>query len=218
MDSEQSMSRLVLLAISFFFLCGADVPRATRLLPERSPGVEFPAGQDLPVLPSLMSAVDQAQAPAAAQKKKSQTLTPESRLALIRFVSGEFAHAVQPLPAGKEGFYMKAGQPVNEEMLNRAVATHGAAIRAGDSVQLTHLEFRDRDILIDVNGGGRGKKRLRDRIHLDVGGVPTVRTTTPQNQPPGLQPGMGSTIDLDFGRPLPDLTPDELAFGLRAVD
>ncbi len=185
--------------------------------PSLTPGVEFPAGQDLPVLPSLMPAVGQSQTPAPAQKKKSQTLTPESRLALIRFVSGEFAHAVQPLPAGKEGFYLKAGQPVNEEMLNRAVATHGAAIRAGDSVQLTHLEFRDRDILIDVNGGGRGKKRLRDRIHLEVGGVPTARTTSTENQTPGLQPGMGSTIDLDFGRPLPDLTPDELKQMLIAI-
>lgn len=201
------MFRAVLLTISVFLLCDADLPRAMRLVPERSRKVEFPAGEEIPVLPSLMPAAGgQGQ---TAQTKKSQTLTPESRLTLIRFVSGEFAHAVKALPAGKQGFYVKAGQPLNEEQLHRAVATHGAAINPGDSVQLTHLEFRDKDILIDINGGGRGKKRLRDRIHLEVGGIPTV-TTTQANQTPGLQPGMGSTIDLDFGRALPDLTPDEL--------
>src|SRR5712692_9334235 len=204
------MSRLMLIAISAMFLCDADVPTALRLVPERHRSVEFPAGQDLPVLPSLMPAVGgQGQAPA--QTKKAQTLTPESRLALIRYVSGEFAHAVRPLPAGKAGLYVKAGQPINEEMLHRAVATHGAAINPGDSVQLTRLEIRDKDILIDINGGGRGKRRLRDRIHIELGGIPTATTTTTNpNQTPGLQPGTGSTIDLDFGRPVPDMTPDEL--------
>ena len=198
------MFRLVLLAISAILLFDADVPTAMRLLPERRHTVEFPAGQDLPVLPSLTPAVD-----TQAQTKKAQTLTDESRLALVRYISGEFARAVRPLPAGKEGLYVKAGQPLNEEMLHRQVATHGAAIRAGDSVQLTRLEFREKDILIDLNGGGRGKKRFRDRVHIDLGGIPTVSSTNP-NQTPGLQPGTGSTIDLDFGRPLPDMTPDEL--------
>src|SRR5260370_17101263 len=98
------MPRLVLLAISVFCFCDVDVAKARGLVPERNSSVEFPAGQDLPVLPSLMPAVGQSQTPAPAPKKKAQTLTPESRLALIRFVSGEFAHAVQPLPGGREGF------------------------------------------------------------------------------------------------------------------
>src|SRR3989475_2938885 len=153
------MARLMLIAISAMFLCDADVPTAMRLVPERGRAVEFPAGQDLPVLPSLMPAVGgQGQAPA--QTKKAQTLTPESRLALIRYVSGEFAHAVRPLPAGKQGLYVKAGQPLNDEKLHRAVAPHGAAVNAGDSVQLTRLGIRDKDILIDINRRGRGKRRL----------------------------------------------------------
>ncbi len=203
------MLRLMLIAISAMFLWDGNVPTAMRLVPERHRSVEFPAGQDLPVLPSLMPAVD---TPSQAKKvKKDQPLSPESRLALIRYVSGEFAHAVRPLPAGKAGLYVKAGQPINEELLHRAVATHGAAINPGDSVQLTRLEIRDKDILIDINGGGRGKRRLRDRIHIDLGGIPTATTTTTNpNQTPGLQPGTGSTIDLDFGRPVPDMTPDEL--------
>src|SRR5713226_4807608 len=138
------MARLMLLAISAMFLCDADVPTAMRLVPERHRSVEFPAGQDLPFLPSLMPAVGgQSQTPA--QTKKDQTLTPESRLALIRYVSGEFARAVRPLPAGKQGLYVKAGQPINEEMLHRAVATHGAAINPGDSEQLTRLEIRSEE-------------------------------------------------------------------------
>src|SRR5262249_10880675 len=104
----------------------------------------------------------------------------------------------------------------NAEMLERAVATHGAAVHIGDITQITKLEFHDKSIVVDVNGGGRGKKRWRDRIQIGMAGgpIPTARTTsnTPdaENGPPGMQPGMGSTITLQFDKPVPDLTPDEL--------
>jgi hypothetical protein len=46
------------------------------------------------------------------------------------------------------------------------------------------------------------------------GTIPTARTTTTtpdqENGPPGMQPGMGSTIFLEFNKAVPDLTPDEL--------
>jgi hypothetical protein len=143
---------------------------------------------------------------------KNTRLQDNSKLALIRYVSGEFVKAVKPLPAGKEGFLVVVDKPVNTEMLERAVATHGAAVNTGDNVQITKLEFRDHHIVVDLNGGGRGKKRWRDRLQIGVGGgFPTVHgTSTQETGPPGLQPGMGSTIFVEFNKPVPDLTPDDL--------
>ena len=143
---------------------------------------------------------------------KKATLDDEEKLQLIRYVSGEFARALKDLPAGKDGFVLKIGQPINEELLQRAVATHGTAVHSGDNVQITKLDFHDKQIIVDLNGGGRGKKRWRDRIHLDVGGLPTVTSTTTQQEagPPGMQPGQGSTLYLDFNDSVPDLSPDEL--------
>ena len=65
---------------------------------------------------------------------------------------------------------------------------------------------------MDLNGGGRGKKRLRDRFHIEMSGIPTAQTTSEQEEkgPPGLQPGMGSTLYLDFSKPVPDLSPNDL--------
>jgi hypothetical protein len=88
-------------------------------------------------------------------------------------------------------------------------------VHVGDSAQITKLEFRDHSIVVDVNGGGRGKRRWRDHIQIGMGGtIPTSRTTTTgpdqENGPPGLQPGTGSTIFLEFSKPVPDLTPTEL--------
>jgi hypothetical protein len=62
-----------------------------------------------------------------------------------------------------------------------------------------------------VNGGGRGRKSWRDHIQIGLGGIPNVQNTgAEETGPPGLQPGMGSTIFLEFNKPLPDLTPEEL--------
>jgi hypothetical protein len=202
------MPTLLALTMVALLLADASVPRIYSLRPQRLEAPSFPSGEEIALFPS--SSDDQSP---GIPPSKSGTLQDSSKLVLIRYVSGEFAKAVKPLPAGKEGFWLYVGKPINAEQLDRAVATHGAAVRTGDKVQITRLEFRDHQIVVDLNGGGRGKKRWRDRIHLEVGGIPTTTqtTTTPQEAgPPGMQPGMGSTVFLEFTKPVPDLTPDEL--------
>lgn len=198
------------LSILFFVLADASVPRVYSLRPPTREAPAFPSGDEIALFPSAPSSDGQSPAPSG---PKSATLKDSSKLNLIRYVSGEFAKATKPLPAGKDGFWVYVGKPINNEMLDRAVASHGAAVRTGDNVQISRLEFRDHQIIVDLNGGGRGKKRWRDRLHLEVGGLPTVQTTTTTPQeggPPGVQPGMGSTVFLEFSKPVPDLTPDDL--------
>jgi len=205
------------LALTFLLFADADVPQVNSLRPTASTNpVTFPTGGEIPLFGNEASDTD-SQNPSSAQDKsqnasKNATLQDSSRLNLIRYVSGEFARALKPLPAGKEGFIVHVGQPLDANMLDRQVATHGAAVSTGDHVQITKLEFHDHQIIVDLNGGGRGKKRLRDRIHLEMGGIPTARTTSTQQDqgPPGLQAGLGSTLFLEFGKPLPDLSPDDL--------
>lgn len=209
------------ISIAVLLLGAADVPFANSL---RAPGSSskpapvFAPGDDIALFPlgNSGSEDDPAQAPTTTTAKpsgaKKATLDDEEKLQLIRYVSGEFARALKELPAGKDGFVLKVGQPINEELLQRAVATHGTAVHSGDNVQITKLDFHDKQIIVDLNGGGRGKKRWRDRIHLEVGGMPTMTSTATQQEagPPGMQPGQGSTLYLEFNNSIPDLSPDEL--------
>jgi hypothetical protein len=209
------MSNWIVLTLALFLLADADVPRVNSLRPPANPSVSFPANDEIPLFPgttSLNDGQNAAQPPAKpASAPKSATLQDTSRLELIRYVSGEFAKAVKPMPAGKEGVQINVGKPLNTEQLDRAVATHGAAVNTGDNVQITKLEFRAHQIVVDVNGGGRGKHSWKDHIQVSLGGMPTMQTATPENSgPPGLQPGMGSTIFLEFNKPLPDLSPEDL--------
>jgi hypothetical protein len=203
--------------MALLLFADADVPRVNSLHPPANPVASFPPDGDIPLFPGAASSLNDTQAGAQSPAKApgavaNTTLQDNSKLALIRYVSGEFAKAVKPMPAGKEGFLIYVGKPLNAELLDRSVANHGAAVNTGDSVQITKLEFRAHQIVVDVNGGGRGRKRWRDHIQISLGGtMPSVQSTSTQDQgPPGLQPGMGSTILLEFNKPLPDMTPEEL--------
>jgi hypothetical protein len=191
----------------------ADLPHLVphRLVEPASPD-SFPPSESIRVLPMIVTSEPQAQGGGAAAPK-SGPLQETSKLDLIRFVSGEYAKARKPLPGGKEGFILYVDKPVDETMLERAVVNHGAAVNTGDSVQVTKLDFRDRTILVDVNGGGRPKKRWRDHISIGMGGYPVGQTTTSTTQdqgPPGVQPGAGGTLILQFPKNVPDMTPEQL--------
>src|ERR1700686_3040409 len=207
------MSKFLTLSLGFLLFAGADIPGSERLRSlSPSPGGAFSSTDEISVFPDDP---DQSGQSGAQNKTKSAPLQESSKLDLIRYVSCEFAKATRNLPAGKEGFLVYVGKPMSPELLERAVATHGAAVHIGDSAQITKLEFHDHSITVDVNGGGRGKKRWRDHIQIGMGGsIPTARTTTTtpdqENGPPGMQPGMGSTIFLEFTKAVPDLTPEEL--------
>src|SRR5215470_4535703 len=200
---------IVALASSFLLFADADVPRTMSFrTPDSSARPDF-SNAEVALFPSLSS--DQQTTPPTGPRKDK--LQETSKLELIRYVSGEFAKATKALPAGKDGFLTYAGKPVNQELLERAVATHGVAIHPGDQAQITKLEFRDHTIVVDVNGGGRGRKRFLDRIQVSAGGsIPTMRGSSEQQEtgPAGLQPGAGSTLLLEFSKQVPDLTPDEL--------
>lgn len=204
-------------------LLSADVPGVNHLRPPTTQPVEFPSSENLPVLPDMSPAKDQDQAtqdksPAKSDKNgvksKDQPLQPESRLALVRYVDGELARVVEPLPAGKKGFHLKAGAPFDEKQLRMALGFSRSALNPGDRAQITSLEFKEREIIVDLNGGGRGKQRLRDRIHLEIGDMPTMIEAAPDAP---VDTNAGATIFLDFDNPVPEMTPDELKQDLSAL-
>ena len=213
------MSNWIAISLMVLLFAAGDIPRVDSLRSPAKAGEEIPSGEEIAVFPeAVQSSGGQARSDGQGENKaqaatKNVPLKETSKLALIRYVSGEFAKALKPLPAGKEGFTTYVGKPVNQELLDRAVATHGAAVNTGDAAQITRLEFHDHTIAVDVNGGGKGKHSWRDRVHFEVGApFPTSQVTQEQDQtgPPGVRPGMGSTIFLEFGKQVPDLTADEL--------
>jgi hypothetical protein len=206
------MSNWLAITLAASLLTTADIPAVERLYPPSFLSQPFPMGEDISLLPVYATLPGQeGQANPPAVPSSGSPLKEETKLQLIRYVSGEFAKALKPMPGGKEGFLLFVGKPVNEDQLNRAVATHGAAVNTGDAVQITKLDFRGKTIEVDVNGGGKPKKNWRDHVQVGMG-VPmsTQTTTTNENAPPGVRAGMGSTLFLEFEKPVPEMTADQL--------
>ena len=70
------------------------------------------------------------------------------------------------------GFHTSVGKPIDEHALAQALANTGTAVAAGDTVQITSIDFRPREIQIDINGGSQGHFHLRDHLQVGVGGMP----------------------------------------------
>lgn len=195
---------LTLAIVAVLFAC-PDVPQEYHLRPQLAelPSVSF--DDALQVFPNLFLSVDQDQKSAA----KSTTLQPQSELAIIRYVHGEFAKVVRPMPAAKKGFHLQAGQPLDEKALHQALVQYGPAVNAGDTVQITRIQFLEKQIVVDVNGGGRKRRPFRQRVHIEIGGP--YPTTTMSQTPRGATSQVpGATLVLDYGRAVPDMSPDDL--------
>ena len=151
------------------------------------------------------------------QSSSDQTsdLKMPSRLAIVRYVDGEYAKAVTPLPGGKKGFRMAIGKPLDGKTLRAELSSHGAAIKPGDNVQVTHIEFHPKEIVFQLNGGGKKKFHLLQHIEIGAGASDPVGAPAAVTQ--GSKEGMGATLVLDYGRAVPDMTPDELKQQLAQV-
>jgi hypothetical protein len=203
---SRSMDGRFTLAIAAFYLA-ADLSGVTQLRPG-APSVSGEAGSE----PALTGTISPAAVTGAQDSSKSSKSTPlqgPSRILLIRYVDGEFAKAVQPLPGGKHGFKIPVGKPIDKQTLSDAVRLYGLAASPGDVVQITAMDFRSHEIVIQINGGGKKHFHLRDHLQVGMGNV--YSQPPPAYEPP--QPA-GATLVLDYGRPIPDMSPDDLKHDL----
>src|ERR1700693_757967 len=141
---------------------------------------------------------------------KKPPVQPQPRVEVVRYVSGEFAKVLKPIPAGKKGFKVEVGKKLDESELKTALRSHGQAANPGDTVQVTGIEFRNKEIVVEINGGGRSSFNIRD--HLQVGVGQTMQTPLETS---GSHKNNGGTLVLDFGRSVPDMSADDLMSDLQ---
>src|SRR5277367_4800768 len=198
-------------ALAAALALGGDV---SGLVPFRSapPSVNEFSFLSLTTLPTLpIAAPSQAGADAHGADQPSKTLQPQSRLLLIRYVDGEFAKLMLGLPGGTKGLKIEAGKPVDPQHLADMLRLYGTAASQGDTVQITAVDFRPSQIVLEINGGGKKHFHLRDHLQVGVGSMPDdPAPTTGTTQ-------LGGVLILDYGHPLPDMSPDDLKHDLAVM-
>jgi hypothetical protein len=195
--------RSTLAAVAAVLIAFADVPDGTRLrMP--LPGIaQFSSLPGYSLLPDIFVSVIP-QSPG-----KSAGLQENSRIEIIRYVSGEFAKAVKPLPRGKNGYKYPVSKKLDEKDLNDALRKQGTAVNPGDTIQITSLEFRPKEIVFQLNGGGRKHFHIKEHLQIGIGTAATPTAVSNPNE------GTGATLVLDYGRSVPDMSADDLMHDLE---
>jgi len=79
------------------------------------------------------------------------------KLNLIRYVFREFAKATKSLPAGKDGFLVFVGKPINPICWSAPSLPMAPPCAPATNVQISRLEFRDHQIVVDLNGAAAAR-------------------------------------------------------------
>lgn len=150
------------------------------------------------------------------------SLSGEHRLEILRLLAYEYATTLQPLPASrnvKEALEVNAQGQLNENKLRQTLANRGAAVQPGEIVQITGIEFQRDAILVEINGGGKKRKKWYEHITIQAGGPVSVGTPPSQQAPPpGVsQTFQGSWVNMNFDGGVPDLSGEQVKGLLAGV-
>jgi len=111
-----------------------------------------------------------------------------------------------PMPLGKSGVELSSNGVISRDKLQKELAENSQAILPGKVVTITAIEFHDKSIEFEIDGGGTKKKSILSNIQVSVGGASTgdqKKETTPDAK--------GSKITLMFQNKLPkDMAPEEI--------
>lgn len=125
---------------------------------------------------------------------KAAGLKPQVRMAIIRGLTAEYATLKVPLPKGKKGLILESSGVVDQQSLQREIANNGTAVAARSLVQITAIEIDDKEIALEINGGGTKKTKWYEHIEVGMGSG-----TRPINDPNAKQSALaGSSILLKF--------------------
>jgi hypothetical protein len=141
----------------------------------------------------------------------SKPLQPDMKVQIIRYIDGEFGKATKPIPGKTNGFTIVVGKPINDQSYQDAIRLQGTAIGAGDPIQVTRVDFEAHKIILQLNGGAKKKFHLMDHLQIGMGGDPDPGDVSPpQDSSARRGEGLGAVVTLDYGKPLPDVSPEEI--------
>jgi hypothetical protein len=148
----------------------------------------------------------------AASVSAPAQLTQDARYSILANMVAVEGAARIPMPLGKNGVELSENGLLNRDKLQKEIASNGQAIMPGKVVKITAIEFNDKSIEFEIDGGGTKKKNFLSNIQVGVGGV---SSQDPKKETPEAK---GSKITLLFaGKVPPNLTADELKSLLNPV-
>jgi len=144
----------------------------------------------------------------------SAQLSQDMRFSILGSLVAAEGAARIPMPLGKNGVELSANGLINRDKLQKELAENSQAILPGKIVTITAIEFGDKSIEFEIDGGGAKKKNILSNIQIGVGGASTGDPDQHKNTPQAK----GSKVTLLFPSKLPkEMTAAEIKDLLNPV-
>ena len=135
---------------------------------------------------------------------ESQKLNFDQRVEIVRGLMAEYATVKTLLPRAKKPLEFESNGTYDKKKWEEIGKEFGPAARVGDLVQITKVTLDEEKIVLEINGGMRGKRKWYENVEVGMG-----NRTSPIGQSNTNAPG-GTSIALEFGKPVPALQAAEL--------
>jgi hypothetical protein len=127
-------------------------------------------------------------------------LTEDDRVEILRGLTAEYATVKVGLPRSAKPLPFDSTGSFDKLKWDEAAQKNGAAARVGDLVEVTRVSIESDKILLEINGGMKGKGHWYDHVQVGMG----TQTRPISQQDPTSAPS-GSNVALLFNKPIPAL-------------
>jgi len=164
---------------------------------------------------SVTFAQSPAPPPTSPAPASSDKMTPQTRIQVIRSLQAERVFARVLFPQGEKGLKLKDGKiSPNETAIAQQIAEFGAAVKPGDRCVITDIKIKDKEIVLEINGGT--KKRQKWYQHIEISGA-GASTPIPGGPSPQSLDAHGSSVTLEFDKYVPEISGDQVRAMLNPV-
>ena len=132
-------------------------------------------------------------------------LTDDDRIEILRGLTAEYATVKTYLPRSKKPLEFDSHGNWDKDKWQQAGREFGPAARVGDMVQITKVGIESDKIVLEINGGMKGKGHWYDHVQVGMGGG-----TAPVNGQQNTNAPSGTTIALLFDKQVPAVKAVEL--------
>jgi hypothetical protein len=134
-------------------------------------------------------------------------ISKETRMDLIRLMNAEYAWVKLTLPHSQKGLkiHPDGSMDPHGRDLQVDVAKFGPIARPGERVQITNIDIRDKNIILELNGGAIKKAKWYQRISVSAGAGEAPVAPGPDNSR-----AQGTSITVEFKNHVPEMTLAEL--------
>ncbi len=144
---------------------------------------------------------------------KPEKMTPQTRTLVIRDLTAEHVFAKHLFPQGQKGLEIKDGKLLpNEASIAQLVAENGAAAQPGDKCVITNVDFKEKAIVFEINGGPKKREKWYHHIQMGVNGA-----GGPVGGPDKSLNATGSMVTLAFDGYVPEISGDQIREMLAPV-